>query len=123
MLSRSEFGKCMARLQGFFNKTLSEQQTEIWFDMLSRWDDNALFLAVKDAISNERAFPTPKALGDYCREHRKKEVADKKNTYDISSSAEKCTKSGCHRPWVFTETTMYESGKGIPAWCSIHRPD
>lgn len=73
----SDFTPIFKRLGKFFNKNLTQDQEEIWFDKLNFLETEALKSAVERIIFEEKNFPTPKIVLDYARDHRAKKEDEK----------------------------------------------
>ena len=73
----SDFVPVFKRLGKFFNKTLTPEQEEIWFDKIKFLEIRALESAVERIIFEEKSFPTPKIVLDYARDFRPNEKDEK----------------------------------------------
>lgn len=72
-----EFQTVFKRLGNFYNKNLTDPQSEIWFEKLQFLEREAFETAVERIIFEEKNFPTPKVVLDYAKDYRAKREDEK----------------------------------------------
>lgn len=72
-----EFETVFKRLGNFYNKNLSDAQSEIWFEKLQFLGKEAFSTAVERIIFEEKNFPTPKIVLEYAKDYKAKKEDEK----------------------------------------------
>ena len=78
----SDFEPVFKRLGKFFNKTLTPEQEEIWFDKIKFLKAEAFSSAVEKILFEEKSFPNPKIVLDYARDFREQKEEEKQEKCD-----------------------------------------
>lgn len=100
-MSHAEFTKGMKRLQMFYFKDMTQEELEVWYEMLKEVDFKTFNQAITTITKESKFFPSVASILEKCEEHKATSSKDYRTTI-----LEKMSEDGYFRKGAYGDLSI-----------------